>query len=159
VVGNGVPAFEGFLEAVLVLFEKSYRKTGDDAQGGFPGIVILEEKTGNGECKKPHEISDHAILVEGETYDIGLLFGEIPYKIGLPIHGDVEIFCEVAILEIDPELDFRGIAVNGLEDDRLFAVGGFGKTEADINAQDLHGASVGFGVGSLFGCCYSQGPG
>jgi hypothetical protein len=151
-----MPAFEGLFEAILVLLEKSHRKTGDNAQGRFPGVFILEEKTCDGQCKEPHKISDHAILIEGEAYNIGLLLGEVPYKIRLPVHRDVEILGESAILKIDPELNLRSIAVNGLEDDRLVSVGSFGKTEADINAQDLHGASVGFGVGSLFGFVISK---
>jgi hypothetical protein len=126
----------------MILFVKTHGQSGYDTHGFLAGLIFVEKKPGRRQSEETDEIGDHAILVKRETHGVGLLFGKIAHKIGLPIHRNVEIFGEIAILEIDPELDFRGVPVYRFKNDGLFAVGRFGETEPDIDAYGLHNASV-----------------
>ena len=72
------------------------------------------------------------LLVQGELADAGLLLGVFTHEIGLAVQGYVHAADRFAATDVHAELDFRRLAQQGLEDDALATVGGFGETESDI---------------------------
>jgi len=129
---------EDVIETLLVSLEVSDRQPRDDVDRHVDVGILALNRSGNGERENFDEFGYQFLLVEGEVQHRRLLLGQIADEKGVTADGDMEELRFVRIAEIHPELQIGGVSVNRFKYDGIGAVGCFGKSKADVDAQDFH---------------------